>query len=36
MCWISAGGGCLREGGRDCLEYLIRGGIEKRGGETKI
>ena len=35
MCWISAGGG-LREGGRDCLEYLKRGGIEKRGGETKI
>ena len=26
----------LREGGEDCLKYLQRGWIEKRGVETKI
>ena len=27
---------CLREGRRNCLKYLKKSGIEKRGGETKI
>ena len=27
---------CLCEGGRNCLKYLKKSGIEKRGRETKI
>ena len=26
---------CLHEGGGNCMKYLKRGRIEKRGGETK-
>ena len=34
VCWIRAGGGCVRVG--DNLKYLKRGGTEKRRGEGKI
>ena len=36
MCQISAKRGYLHESGRNCLTYLKRGRIERRGGETKI
>ena len=35
MCRIRAAVGSLREGGWNCLKYLPRGGVEKRGVETK-
>ena len=31
VCGIKEGGGCLRLGGGDCLEYLERGRNKKRG-----
>ena len=33
---LGQNGVCLRQGGGNCLKYLKRGGIERRGGETKI
>ena len=38
ICWCVGLGqerGCLHEGGGNCMKYLKRGRIGKRGGETK-